>query len=80
MKFSVLGFRSDIRIKLRAHVVNPGRFAPDPVCPLDVSTSVVSPLVVSPPLSFCPPPVLLPLIDSPQEEKSTYFAEIYMNS
>ena len=46
MKFSVLGFRSDIRIKLRAPVVNPGRLAPDPVCPLDVSTSGVSPLVL----------------------------------
>ena len=33
MKFSVLGFRSDIRIKLRAPVVNPGHFAPDPVRP-----------------------------------------------
>ena len=74
MKFSVLGFRSDIRIKLRAPVANPGRFAPDPVRPLDVSTSSVSPLVISPPL------VILPLIDSPQEEKSTYFVEIYVNS
>ena len=54
MKFSVLGFRSDIRIKLRAPVVNPGRFAPDPVHPLDVSTSGVSPLVVLP-LVVCPP-------------------------
>ena len=54
MKFSVLGFRSDIRIKLRAPVVNPGRFAPDPVRPLDVSTSSVSPLVVLP-LVVLPP-------------------------
>ena len=59
MKFSVLGFRSDIRIKLRAPVVNPGRLAQDPVCPLDVLTSgisplVILPLVVLPPLLFCP--------------------------
>ena len=54
MKFSVLGFRSDIRIKLRAPVVNPGRFAQDPVHPLDVLTSGVSPLVVWP-LVVCPP-------------------------
>ena len=79
MKFSVLGFRSDIRIKLRAPVVNPGRFAPDPVCPLDVSTSGISPLVVLP-LVFSPPLVVLPLIDSSQEEKSTYFVEIYVDS
>ena len=59
MKFSVLGFRSDIRIRIRAPVVNPGRFAPDPVRPQDVSTSsvlplVVSPLVVSTPSRFAP--------------------------
>ena len=54
MKFSVLGFRSDIRIKLRAPVVNLDRFAPDPVRPLDVSTSSVSPLVVLP-LVVLPP-------------------------
>ena len=58
MKFSVLGFRSDIRIKLRAPVVNPGRFAPSCLALL----------------------VVLPLIDSPKEEKSTYFVEIYVNS
>ena len=65
MKFSVLGFRSDIRIKLRAPVVNPGRFTPDPVRPLDVfAPGRFAPLVV------------LPLIDSPQGEKSIYFVEI----
>ena len=54
--------------------VNPGRFAPDPVRPLDVS----------PQRRFAPgrfaPQVVSPLVDSPQEEKSTYFVEIYVNS
>ena len=43
MKFSVLGFRSDIRIQLRAPVVNPGRFTPDPVRPLDVRPAAFRP-------------------------------------
>ena len=67
---------------------NPGRFAPDPVRPLDVSL----------PRRFAPgrfapgrfvPLVVSPLVDSPQEEISTYspqaeistyFVEIYVNS
>ena len=53
---------------------NPGRFAPDPVRPLDVlpqgrfAPAAFRPLVVS------------PLVDLPQEEISTYFVEIYVNS
>ena len=58
---------------------NPSRFAPDPVCPLDVS-----PQRRFAPGRFAPgrfaPLVFSPLVDSPQEEKSTYFVEIYVNS
>ena len=65
--------------KCYAQRKNPGRFAPDPVRPLDVSPQRrfapgrfapgrFAPLVVSPP------------VDSPQEENSTYFVEIYVNS
>ena len=54
--------------------MNPGRFAPDPVRPLDVS----------PQRRFAPgrfaPLVVSSLVDSPQEENSTYFVEIYVNS
>ena len=54
--------------------MNPGRFAPDPVRPLDVS----------PQRRFAPghfaPLVVSPLVDSPQEEIFTYFVEIYVNS
>ena len=68
MKFSVLGFRSDIRIKLRAPVVNPGRFDQRHFAPGRFAPNRFAPLVV------------LPLIDLPQEEKSTYFVEIYVDS
>ena len=58
---------------------NPGRFAPDPVRPLDVS-----PQRRFAPGRFAPgcfaPLVVSPLVDSPQEEISTYFVEIYVNS
>ena len=58
---------------------NPGRFAPDPVRPLDVS-----PQRRFAPGRFAPgrfaPLVVSPLVDSPQEENSTYFVEIYVNS
>ena len=58
---------------------NPGRFAPDPVRPLDVS-----PQRRFAPGRFAPgrfaPLVISPLVDSPQEEKSTYFVGIYVNS
>ena len=58
---------------------NPGRFAPDPVRPLDVS-----PQRRLAPGRFAPgrfaPLVVSPQVDSPQEEKSTYFVEIYVNS
>ena len=57
---------------------NPGRFAPDPVRPLDVS-----PQRRFAPGRFAPgrfaPLVVSPLVDSPQEENSTYFVEIYVN-
>ena len=60
-------------------VKNPGRFASDPVRPLDVS-----PQRRFAPGRFAPgrfaPLVVSPLVDSPQEEKSTYFVEIYVNS
>ena len=63
----------------RVTVVNLGRFAPDPVRPLDVS-----PQRRFAPGRFAPgrfaPLVVSPLVDSPQEEKSTYFVEIYVNS
>ena len=56
-------------------ILNPGRFAPDPVRPLDVS-----PQRRFAPGRFAPgrfaPLVVSPLVDSPQEEKSTYFVEI----
>ena len=59
--------------------MNPGRFAPDPVRPLDVS-----PQRRFAPGRFAPgrfaPLVVSPLVDSPQEEISTYFVEIYVNS
>ena len=55
-------------------LLNPGRFAPDPVRPLDVS----------PQRRFAPgrfaPLVVSPLVDSPQEEISSYFVEIYETS
>ena len=58
---------------------NPGRFAPDPVRPLDVS-----PQRRFAPGRFAPgrfaPLVVSPLVDSPQEENSTYFVVIYVNS
>ena len=58
---------------------NPGRFAPDPVRPLDVS-----PQRCFAPGRFAPgrfaPLVVSPLVNSPQEEKSTYFVETYVNS
>ena len=58
---------------------NPGRFAPDPVRPLDVS-----PQRRFAPGRFAPgrfaPLVVSPLVDSPQEEIPTYFVEIYVNS
>ena len=58
---------------------NPGRFAPDPVRPLDVL-----PQRRFVPGRFAPgrfaPLVVSPLVDSPQEEKSTHFVEIYVNS
>ena len=58
---------------------NPGRFAPDPVRTLDVS-----PQRRFAPGRFAPgrfaPLVISPLVDSPQEENSTYFVEIYVNS
>ena len=58
---------------------NPSRFAPDPVRPLDVS-----PQRRFAPGRFAPgrfaPLVVSSLVDSPQEEKSTYFVEIYVNS
>ena len=61
------------------HETNPGRFAPDPVRPLDVS-----PQRRFAPGRFAPgrfaPVVVSPLVDSPQEEKSTYFVESYVNS
>ena len=60
-------------------ILNPGRFAPDPVRPLDVS-----PQRRFAPGRFAPgrfaPLVVSPLVDSPQEENSTYFVEIYVNS
>ena len=50
---------------------NPGRFAPDPVRPPRRFA----------PAAFRPPPLVVsPLVDSPQEGKSTYFVEIYVNS
>ena len=55
--------------------MNPSRFAPDPVRPLDVS-----PQRNFAPGRFAPgrfaPIVSSPLVDSPQEEKSIYFVEI----
>ena len=62
-----------------ARLGNPGRFAPDPVRPLDVS-----PQRRFAPGRFAPgrfaPLVVSPLVDSPQEGKPTYFVEIYVNS
>ena len=55
--------------------MNPGRFAPDPVRSLDVS-----PQRRFAPGRFAPPLVVSPLVDSPQEEKSIYFVEIYVNN
>ena len=58
---------------------NPGRFAPNPVRPLDVS-----PQRRFAPGRFAPgrfaPLVVSPLVDLPQEEKLTCFVEIYVNS
>ena len=60
-------------------ISNPGRFAPNPVRPLDVS-----PQWRFAPGRFAPgrfaPLGVSPLVDSPQEVKSTYFAEIYVKS
>ena len=54
--------------------VDPGRFAPDPVRPLDVS-----PQRRFAPGRFAPgrfaPIVVSPLVDLPQEEISTYFVK-----
>ena len=71
--------KSKIRITDSYEFMNPGRFAPDPVRPLDVS-----PQRRFAPGRFAPgrfaPLVVSPLVDSPQEEKSTYFVETYVNS
>ena len=71
MKFSVLGFRSDIRIKLRAPVVNPGRLAQDPVSPLDVLTSGISPLVILP-HAFRPPCCFAPDRFAPRRKNNIF--------
>ena len=77
-----LGLTISVRLQILVFVTQGGaggRFTPDPVRPLDVS-----PQRRFAPGRFAPgrfaPLVVSPLVDSPQEEKSTYFVEIYVNS
>ena len=79
----------DVHVNMHSFVeMNPGRFAPDPVRPLDVSPQRrFAPGRFAP--GRFPPLVVSPLVDSPQEEistyspkeeMSTYFVEIYVKS